>query len=242
MHLKLSHINDPDAWVKQTMPKGCEDLARAFYTGLLGLREIPKPESLRARGGVWFEADGLDIHVSVEENRNGLDNYNCRIDTIAMLTAIEQRKDRKEFDVMPCAQRDHGLGKRCETFVWEFRKKLKHRAKEEVLFAPRPPLNPYVYLIGSQGHVKIGIAIDVRSRLSTLQTSSPLKLKLLKSWKSVNALASEKMLHKKFAKFRQSGEWFQLPDNVLQNLIAIADLDIFLNQPKGFVKPELCAR
>lgn len=55
------------------MPKGGEDLARAFYVGLLSLREIPKPEPLRARGGVWFDAGGLDIHVSVEEPRAGID-------------------------------------------------------------------------------------------------------------------------------------------------------------------------
>lgn len=57
------------------MPKGSEDIARSFYAGLMGLREIPKPESIRQRGGVWFDADGLDIHVSVEEQRSGPDAY-----------------------------------------------------------------------------------------------------------------------------------------------------------------------
>ncbi len=57
------------------MPKGGEELARAFYGGLLGLREIPKPESIRHRGGVWFDAGGLDLHLSVEENRGGPDSY-----------------------------------------------------------------------------------------------------------------------------------------------------------------------
>jgi catechol 2,3-dioxygenase-like lactoylglutathione lyase family enzyme len=66
--MRLSHINI-------TMPKGGEDIARAFYGGLLGLKEIPKPESIRHRGGVWFVADDLDIHVSVEENRAGPDAY-----------------------------------------------------------------------------------------------------------------------------------------------------------------------
>lgn len=56
------------------MPKGCEDTARAFYYKLLGLTEIPKPEPLRVRGGVWFDADGLDIHVSVEKQRPGPDS------------------------------------------------------------------------------------------------------------------------------------------------------------------------
>jgi len=64
--MHLSHIN-------VTMPKGSEDTARAFYSGLLGLREIPKPEPLRVRGGVWFDVGGGDIHVSVEDSRFGTD-------------------------------------------------------------------------------------------------------------------------------------------------------------------------
>jgi catechol 2,3-dioxygenase-like lactoylglutathione lyase family enzyme len=60
--MRLSHIN-------VTMPKGSEDVARDFYGGLLGLREIPKPGPLRVRGGVWFEAGGLEIHLSIEEQR-----------------------------------------------------------------------------------------------------------------------------------------------------------------------------
>ena len=62
----LSHIN-------VTMPKGSEDVARDFYGGYLGLREIPKPEPLQVRGGVWFDAGGLEIHLSVEESRLGPD-------------------------------------------------------------------------------------------------------------------------------------------------------------------------
>jgi catechol 2,3-dioxygenase-like lactoylglutathione lyase family enzyme len=60
--MHLSHVN-------VTMPKGDEDIARSFYKGLLGLPEIPKPEPLRGRGGVWFDAGGLDVHVSVDEQR-----------------------------------------------------------------------------------------------------------------------------------------------------------------------------
>jgi catechol 2,3-dioxygenase-like lactoylglutathione lyase family enzyme len=65
--MRLSHVN-------VTMPMGAEATARAFYAGLLGLPEIPKPEPLRARGGVWFDAGGLDVHLSVEENRTGQDS------------------------------------------------------------------------------------------------------------------------------------------------------------------------
>src|SRR3954463_12766722 len=64
--MRLSHVNI-------LMPKGSEDMARTFYAGLLGLPEIPKPEPLRARGGVWFDAGALDLHISVEEQRHDAD-------------------------------------------------------------------------------------------------------------------------------------------------------------------------
>ena len=53
--------------VQVAAPAGCEDEARAFYGGLLGLEEIPKPEALAARGGCWFRAGGQELHVGVEE-------------------------------------------------------------------------------------------------------------------------------------------------------------------------------
>ena len=48
-------------------PAGCEAEARAFYGGLLGLEELPKPEALRVRGGCWFRAGAQELHVGVEE-------------------------------------------------------------------------------------------------------------------------------------------------------------------------------
>jgi len=48
-------------------PPGCEDDARGFYAGLLGLEEIPKPEPMRASGGVWFRVGEQELHVGIEE-------------------------------------------------------------------------------------------------------------------------------------------------------------------------------
>ena len=52
--------------VQLAMPPGGEDAARAFYTGLLGLPEQPKPPKLAARGGCWFEGPGVKLHLGVE--------------------------------------------------------------------------------------------------------------------------------------------------------------------------------
>lgn len=53
--------------VQVAVPPGSERAARAFYGGVLGLEEIPKPPHLAARGGVWFRCGGLELHLGVEE-------------------------------------------------------------------------------------------------------------------------------------------------------------------------------
>ena len=52
--------------VQLAMPPGGEADARAFYAGLLGIAEVPKPPELAKRGGVWFEDGALKIHLGVE--------------------------------------------------------------------------------------------------------------------------------------------------------------------------------
>lgn len=54
--------------VQLAMPAGQEALARAFYSGILGLSEVPKPANLVSRGGVWFEGGTLRVHLGVEDN------------------------------------------------------------------------------------------------------------------------------------------------------------------------------
>jgi catechol 2,3-dioxygenase-like lactoylglutathione lyase family enzyme len=53
--------------VQLAAPAGCEELARAFYGGLLGLEEVRKPAPLRKRGGVWFAVNAeQQLHIGVE--------------------------------------------------------------------------------------------------------------------------------------------------------------------------------
>jgi catechol 2,3-dioxygenase-like lactoylglutathione lyase family enzyme len=53
-----------------TIPSDAKDQARAFYCDLLGLLEIPKPESLQSRGGFWLELADQELHVSLEDGLN----------------------------------------------------------------------------------------------------------------------------------------------------------------------------
>ena len=52
--------------VQLAMPAAAEDQARAFYGDVLGLSEVEKPAELAKRGGVWFQADGFQVHLGVE--------------------------------------------------------------------------------------------------------------------------------------------------------------------------------
>ena len=54
--------------VQFAMPPGQEERARGFYVGVLGFVEDPKPEELRARGGVWFSSGRVRLHLGVEED------------------------------------------------------------------------------------------------------------------------------------------------------------------------------
>jgi catechol 2,3-dioxygenase-like lactoylglutathione lyase family enzyme len=49
--------------VQVAMPTGSEPQARAFYSGVLGLPEIPKPAHLAVRGGAWFQCGAAQLHL-----------------------------------------------------------------------------------------------------------------------------------------------------------------------------------
>lgn len=48
------------------MPAGREDDARAFFCGLLGMTELPKPAELAGRGGCWFASGDVQVHLGVD--------------------------------------------------------------------------------------------------------------------------------------------------------------------------------
>ena len=53
--------------VQVAAPSDCEKAARAFYGGMLGLRELDKPSLLAGRGGCWFQAGDQQLHVGVAD-------------------------------------------------------------------------------------------------------------------------------------------------------------------------------
>jgi catechol 2,3-dioxygenase-like lactoylglutathione lyase family enzyme len=64
--IEINHVNI-------TVPKAAEESTRRFYEKILGLDEIPKPDSLKRRGGAWFKLGALELHLSIEDVAEGND-------------------------------------------------------------------------------------------------------------------------------------------------------------------------
>jgi catechol 2,3-dioxygenase-like lactoylglutathione lyase family enzyme len=67
--IEIAHVNI-------TVPKAAEESTKHFYKNILGLEEIPKPESQRKRGGAWFKQGALELHLSIDDT--ALDNSTSR--------------------------------------------------------------------------------------------------------------------------------------------------------------------
>jgi catechol 2,3-dioxygenase-like lactoylglutathione lyase family enzyme len=94
--------------VQVAIPKSGEDEARLFYGGLLGLKEIPKPADMAARGGCWFATADHQIHMGVETdfrpakkahvalNTTGLDALRARLEKAGYETYEDIDVDRRK--------------------------------------------------------------------------------------------------------------------------------------------------
>ena len=94
--------------VQLAIPPGGEATARAFYGGVLGLTEVPKPEAMRARGGMWFDGG---IHLGIEKDMRPSEKMHPAL-RVADLDAWKQRLlgagyEWKDADDLPGVRRGH---------------------------------------------------------------------------------------------------------------------------------------
>ncbi len=117
--------------VQLTIPPGDEHLepARRCYVEALGLREIGKPEELRARGGLWFEGGdpgsghGFQVHLGVEEPLDTRRHPAFVTDDLVALRARCEAGGLRTLDDVPLAGRERfhvfdPFGNRIEMLQW----------------------------------------------------------------------------------------------------------------------------
>jgi len=95
MNAQIHHVN-------VTVPKSLEDAAKNFYGVIMGLQEVPKPESSRARGGAWYQLGRLQLHLSIESSFGAectSKRHVCY--TVANLAEAEERFRSAGVEILP---------------------------------------------------------------------------------------------------------------------------------------------
>lgn len=70
---------------------------------------------------------------------------------------------------------------------------------------------------------KIGVSNAPGERLQSLQTSNPYELVIVHTFVADTAEEAEAKLHEMYGEYRMSGEWFQLPVDVVAELKQISE-------------------
>ncbi|MBO0995573.1 VOC family protein [Bacillus sp. SD088] len=112
--------------VQLAAPKESEELARQFYSDILGFKEIEKPETLRKRGGAWFSIGEIQLHIGTEDPFVPAKKAHPAIE-VENLEALKQYLLRREVeyivdDNLPGANRIYlydPFGNRIELLEWE---------------------------------------------------------------------------------------------------------------------------
>lgn len=95
--------------IQLAAPVNCEEAARNFFKGILGMEEIEKPDSLKKNGGVWFSCGAQEIHIGVEEGFQPAKKAHPAIEVIhlhALMTVLDKHNiTYKEDDRLPHANR-----------------------------------------------------------------------------------------------------------------------------------------
>lgn len=195
-----------------------------FCLGDLGMSD------LRA-SGIHFEGEFIEM-------RNGSQMNGVTVECDREIRAFcGTLLNTKEFNFKECdntrvceevrqialsrLRRDYGA-KRSKEHPWfpEPVPDIKTERKPEKL----PWDEGYIYLVRCGDFHKIGLAKNTNKRLSGLKTSSPFEMKMLKAWRCKRPDLIERVMHKRFAKYRVRGEWFQLTEDVVQLLLKVEDL------------------
>ena len=84
----------------------------------------------------------------------------------------------------------------------------------------------YVYVIGNTSHniCKIGYSKYPLKRLSEIQTGCPYYLKIILIVKG--SMKTERSLHKKYNKYRLSGEWFSFVGHLKESIESISKTEV----------------
>ena len=94
MQAAIHHVN-------VTVPRSLEDAAKHFYGAVMGMTELPKPESARGRGGAWYQLGPVQLHLSIEDGagENLSKRHVCY--TVKNLSEAEEQFRQEGVEILP---------------------------------------------------------------------------------------------------------------------------------------------
>ena len=93
MNASFHHVN-------VTVPKSLEEATKHFYGVVMGLQEVPKPESSRGGGGAWYQLGQMQLHLSIEEPLGELSKRHVCY-TVSDLAQAEEQFRRAGVEIFP---------------------------------------------------------------------------------------------------------------------------------------------
>lgn len=111
--------------IQLAAPKGSEQEARNFFSGMLGLKELEKPADLKKKGGVWFQLGSCQLHIGIEEPFSPAEKAHPALEVENLKVVKQHLSDHQvNFQVdnnLPGANRiylDDPFGNRMELLEW----------------------------------------------------------------------------------------------------------------------------
>ena len=90
--------------IQVTSSPEAEDAMLFFYSKVLGLTEIPKPETIKANGGAWYVLGNIQIHISREKKPDNALSRRHICYLVSDLQAFQKHLQAHGVEIIPDQQ------------------------------------------------------------------------------------------------------------------------------------------
>ncbi|MEH2223268.1 VOC family protein [Nostoc sp.] len=95
--MKLNAIHH----IQVTYPFEVEEAMLSFYSEVLGLTEIARPDVIKNDSGAWYKLGDIELHVSREKNANNQASRRHFCFQVDNLNAFEEHLKEHEIEIIP---------------------------------------------------------------------------------------------------------------------------------------------
>ncbi|MEH1813611.1 MAG: VOC family protein [Nostoc sp.] len=87
--------------IQVTYPLEVEEAMLSFYSEVLGLTEIARPDAIKNDSGAWYKLGDIELHVSREKNANNQASRRHFCFQVDNLNAFEEHLKEHRIEIIP---------------------------------------------------------------------------------------------------------------------------------------------